>query len=333
MAGPDRDSIGQRAAAGEEGAFQREVAGVLPLETMFATGWWSLAMQFSVRASLEQFTLPHPGGEGRSKISVAAPAMVPPDAKVPVLYVVDGDLLFGMAAEIARAMTDVGVLPPFYVVGIGYDADYAEFLKLRTADLTPPLDPGALEAMGNVGTMIGGERNGGADALLAFLVDTLRLEIAARYPGTNGSEQILFGHSLGGLFAAHALLTRPEAFATFIASSPSLHWNGFALLQQVPAFRNRLRALPHQPRVFVDVGGKEQELPTSVPDDFAGTLEEAQAWIKASRMVDAAKEFAEALEDAGVADLRHIAFAEEDHTSVVPSAIIHGMRFALGRGD
>src|SRR3546814_12833110 len=80
-------------------------------------------MQFSVRASLEQFTLPHPGGEGQFKISVAAPAMVLPDARVPVLYVADGDLLFGLAAEIARAMMNVGVLPPFYVVGLGYDAD------------------------------------------------------------------------------------------------------------------------------------------------------------------------------------------------------------------
>lgn len=289
-------------------------------------------MQFSIRASLEQFALPHPGGEGRFKISVAAPAMVPPDVAVPVLYVVDGDLLFGMAAEIARAMTNVGVLPPFYVVGIGYDADYAEFLKLRTADLTPPLDPEALETMGNVGAMIGSERNGGADVLLGFLADTLKGEIAARYPATTGGEQILFGHSLGGLFSAHALLTRPDAFSAFLVSSPSLYWNEFAILQFLPAFAERLAALPRQPRVFVDVGGKEQDLPTSVAEGFAGTLEEAQAWIKAARMVDAAKEFAEALGEAGVADLHHIAFAEEDHTSVVPSAIIHGMRFALGRG-
>jgi len=289
-------------------------------------------MQFSIRASLEQFALPHPDGEGRFKISVAAPAMVPPDAGVPVLYVVDGDLLFGMAAEIARAMTNVGVLPPFYVVGIGYDADYAEFLKLRTADLTPPLDPELQETMGNVGAMIGSERNGGADVLLGFLADTLKGQIAVRYPATNGGEQILFGHSLGGLFSAHALLTRPDAFSAFLVSSPSLYWNEFAILQLLPAFAERLAALPRQPRVFVDVGGKEQDLPTSVAEGFAGTLEEAQAWIKAARMVDAAKEFAAALGEAGVADLHHIAFAEEDHTSAVPSAIIHGMRFALGRG-
>lgn len=290
-------------------------------------------MQFSVRASLDQFTLPHPGGEGQFKISVAEPAAPPSEAPVPVLFVADGDLLFGMAAEIARATINVGVVPPYYVVGIGYDADYSDFLKLRTADLTPPLDPAALEAMGKVGAMIGSERNGGADELLAFVLETLSPQIADRYPRTRGGEQILFGHSLGGLFSAHALLTRPDALTTFIVSSPSLHWNNFAILRQVPDFAERLASLPRQPRVFINVGGKEQDPPTRLAPGFEGTLEEAQAWIKAARMVDAASEFAEALKDAGLSDVRYLAFAEEDHVSVVPSALIHGMRFALNCED
>src|SRR3546814_3650709 len=70
------------------------------------------------------------------------------------------------------------------------------------------------------------------------------------------------------LFAAHALLTRPGAFDAFIVSSPSLYWNQFAILQHLPAFKDRLASLPHPPRAFVDVGGKEQNLPTSVPDGF-----------------------------------------------------------------
>jgi predicted alpha/beta superfamily hydrolase len=286
-------------------------------------------MQFSVRASLEQFTLPHPGGEGQLKISVAAPTAEPPNAEVPVLYVVDGDFLYGMAAELMRAVSSVAGFPACYVVGIGYDAAYTDFLKMRTADLSPPIGADALEAMGALGAAIGGDRNGGADAFLAFLVDTLGPDIATRYPQTVGGERILFGHSLGGLFAANALLTRPDAFSAFIVSSPSLWWDGFSIFQKLPAFKERLSALSRQPRVFVDVGGKEQDPPTSVPQGLGVTLEQAQAQIRASRMVDAAREFADALSEAGVADLRHVAFAEEDHVSVAPSAIIHGMRFAL----
>jgi predicted alpha/beta superfamily hydrolase len=288
-------------------------------------------MQFSVRASLEQFTLPHPSGEGELTISVAAPAVEAPGAGVPVLYVVDGDLLFGLAAEIARAVSSVAGFPAYYVVGIGYDAPYADVLKRRTADLSPPIGAEALAAMGALGAAIGGDRNGGADAFLAFLTDRLRPEIATRFPQTAGGNQVLFGHSLGGLFAANALLTRPGSFSAFLVSSPSLWWNGFSILGELAAFKDRLAALPSQPRVFVDVGAKEQELPTSVPEGLGVTLEDAQAQFRAARMVDAAREFAGALRDAGVADLRHVAFAEDDHVSSAPAAMLHGMRFALGR--
>ena len=287
-------------------------------------------MQFSVRASLEQFALAHPSGEGQVRISVAAPAVEAPTAGVPVLYVVDGDMLFGLAAEIARAVSSVAGFPAHYVVGIGYDAAYADFLKRRTADLTPPIGAEALASLGGLAAAIGGEQSGGADAFLAFLAETLQPEIAARYPQTAGGDRILFGHSLGGLFAAHALLTRPHSFSAFIVGSPSLWWNGFAILEELPAFRDRLAALSRQPRVFVDVGAREQELPTSVPEGIGVTLAEAQAQIRASRMVDAAREFADALRDAGVEALRHIAFAEDDHVSAAPAGMLHGMRFALG---
>lgn len=288
-------------------------------------------MQFSVRASLEQFTLAHPIREGLLQISVAAPAVEALDAAVPVLYVVDGDILFGLAAEIARAVSTVEGFPAYYVVGVGYDAAFADVMRLRTADLAPPISAESLEGLGMFGTAIGGENSGGADAFLAFLVETLRPEIAARYPQTAGGAPILFGHSLGGLFAANALLTRPESFASFIVSSPSLWWDGFSILQKLPAFKERLAALPQQPRVFVDVGAKEQDMPTSVPEGRGLTLEEAQAQVSAARMFDGARDFANALRGAGLLNLRHVAFAEDDHVSAAPTAILHGMRFALGR--
>jgi predicted alpha/beta superfamily hydrolase len=288
-------------------------------------------MQSPVRATLDQFTLPHPSGDGQLTISIAAPTVASPDGGVPVLYLVDGDVTFGIAAEIARILTSVTAFPAYYVVGIGYGASYADFLKLRTADLSPAISTEALQGLGTIGEAIGGERSGGAETFLTFLTDTLRPEMAARYPETVQGESILFGHSLGGLFAANALLTQPDAFSAFLISSPSLWWDDFSLLRKLPAFEARLKTLQDQPRVFVDVGGKEQDLPTSVPDGLGVTLEQAQAQIRTARMVDAATEFAESLGDAGVVSLRNIVFAEEDHVSVASTAILHGMRFALQR--
>jgi len=53
-------------------------------------------------------------------------------------------------------------------------------MKLRTADLAPPISAEALENLGAFGAAVGGESSGGADAFLAFLTDKLRPEIAAR---------------------------------------------------------------------------------------------------------------------------------------------------------
>ena len=44
------------------------------------------------------------------------------------------------------------------------------------------------------------------------------------------------GHSLGGLFAVHTLLTRPELFNAYIAASPALQWDNFLLIGRAREF-------------------------------------------------------------------------------------------------
>jgi hypothetical protein len=46
-------------------------------------------------------------------------------------------------------------------------------------------------------------------------------------------------------------------------------------------------------------------------------------------MVDAVPEFTAALREAGLADVAHYIFDGEDHGSVVPAAIMRGLRFAV----
>jgi len=285
-------------------------------------------MSFSLQAPVDQFELPHPSGNGSFKISVARAAHVPEGASVPVLYVLDADVGFALAAEVARLRGIMGMLPTAMVVGIGYGVDFAEFAKLRTADLTPPLSEAGRAALGSMSSFIG-DQDGGADAFLAFLADTLAPEIGRRYPEASATDRILFGHSLGGLFTAYALLNRPDAFTTFLANSPSLWWDGFAILGHLPAFAEKLARLDRQPRVLIGVGGKEQDLPTKVPAGVAMSLAEVQAVVTASRMVDAVPEFAAALAGAGLTGVEHVIYADEDHGSVVPAAMMRGLRFAV----
>ncbi|NIJ38709.1 hypothetical protein FHR22_003433 [Sphingopyxis panaciterrae] len=285
-------------------------------------------MSFSIQAQVDRFELPHPRGTGHFQISVSRPAHSPEGGDVPVLFVLDADIGFALAAEIARLRGVAGMLPTAMVVGIGYGADFAEFAKLRTADLTPPLSEAGREALGDMTSFIG-DSDGGADAFLDFLTLILAPEIARRYPEASASNRILFGHSLGGLFTAYALLTRPDAFSTFLANSPSLWWDGFAILGHLAAFAERLARLDRQPRALIGVGAKEQEMPAKVPAGMAMSLEQVQAIVTASRMVDAVPEFTAALREAGLTGVAHVIYDDEDHSSVIPAALMRGLRFAV----
>lgn len=283
---------------------------------------WSAPNQ----ALVEQFDLPRPGGGRPFRISMARHAGESPDrAEVPVLFVMDADFEFALAAEIVRLATMGGARQGAIVVGVGYGTtDFAAFSRLRTADLTPPVDDGNVRAMGSLTGLIG-DRYGGAHALLTFLIDTLTPEIARRCPEASTWNHGLFGHSFGGLFAAYALLNRPDAFAAFFAASPSLWWNGFALFDGLPAFATRLAALARKPRLFVSVGGGEQGL--AVEGGLSG--DDLPALMAGWRMVDAACEFVEAVRGAGLADARYAVFADEDHVSVIPAAMMRSVRHFL----
>ena len=237
-------------------------------------------------------------------------------------------MFFGVAAEIARQRAIGGMFPTISVVGIGYAAEFLEVVELRTADMTPPMSQAASDALGNFRSFVG-EQSGGADAFLAFIVDVLRPELIRRYPELSAANSMLFGHSLGGLFSAHALLTRPDAFSVFLASSPSIWWDGFAIMKRVPGFAERLKGLAVQPRVFINVGAREQDVPTEVPAIVKWSLAEMQALVASSRMVDGAREFADALRKIGLKDVEHVAFPDEDHSSVVPAALSRALSFAL----
>ena len=292
------------------------------------------AMNSPIQIDVEQFEMPHPSGTGSLQISVARhPHLADGDRIVPVLFVLDADMVFALTAEIARLRGTGNMLPTAMVVGVGYGASFAEMTKLRTADLTLPLSEARKQSMGAGLADMMGDKDGGAEAFLTFLTDILAPEIERRYPEASLNERFLFGHSLGGLFTAYALLARPEAFSAFLCSSPSLWWDQFAILNRLPDFVGRLAALQVQPRAMISVGAKEQDVPTKVPPGLDMPLDAVQAIVAASRMVDGAAEFASALRDAGLRDAHHVAFDGEDHASAIPAAIMRGLVVALPASD
>ena len=243
----------------------------------------------------------------------------------PILIVLDSGITFGTAVESAIFRGAMGALMPAVIVGVGYDADLLATMRLRTRDMTPPAPA---DKYAEMAPMMGTEF-GGADAFLTFIVDELIPEVRLRAPEASERRRILFGHSLGGLFTAHALLTRPDTFETFVASSPSLWWNDFTTLNLLDGFKARLAATGARPRVLVDVAAREQDEPDQPAPGM--TLDATRARVREARMVDAGREFAEALKSFPLAELKFVCFADEDHGSVVPAAVGRAVTFALAR--
>jgi hypothetical protein len=166
-----------------------------------------------------------------------------PAGPQPVIILLDGDAHFHHTTGVARFLADQGRMPRALVVAVPNTTD-------RTRDLTPPvLGAPALRAQFPTA--------GGADRMLAFLVDELLPEVERTYGPI--PFKVLIGHSFGGLFAAHAMFARPGAFDAYIAISPSLWWDGERLADSLAAHAT---ASGSQSWFYATMGGLEPDQQT-----------------------------------------------------------------------
>ena len=135
------------------------------------------------------------------------------DETYPVVYLLDGPSHFHHTTGTARFLARNGRMPDVIVVAIP-NTD-------RTRDLSPPVHSDTGPARPNAG---------GADNFLEFISAELKPFIDDNYRTRPYS--ILIGHSLGGLFANHALVHRPDVFNAYVSISPSLWWDEQRLVAQ-----------------------------------------------------------------------------------------------------
>jgi uncharacterized protein len=202
------------------------------------------------------------------RIFVSFPTTGMPDDGYPVLYVLDGNAMFAGFAE-ARRIQEYYDVGKALVVGVGYPGDQAYDVR-RLNDYTPPLldpPPANLRRLAKY-------KSGGQDKFLDFLTGKLRTEIGKRYK-INLDRQSLFGHSLGGLLALHALFTRPQAFYSLVAASPSLEWNEQGVLREERDFTARLTSgkVPKSSRLMVVVGGSDIDDDPYMAEAFAKRMD------------------------------------------------------------
>lgn len=237
-----------------------------------------------------------------------------------VLYVLDADLCFGTALEMTRLMHQLyGELPPILVVGIAYGGgDPRRQAQLRNRDFTPTSMAQYEHMLGAGGAPLlpEGRRMGRAEQFLEFLRQDVRPFVERRF-GVGAQDSILFGSSLGGLFAMWAFLSAPDSFANYLAVSPALWWDGemlFALEDAKNAARAELDA-----GLFLAVGALEEDPRVPMLREF--------------KMVSNVARMAERLSGRAFPALRlgSEIIAGETHTSVIPAALTRGLRHLTRR--
>lgn len=167
---------------------------------------------------------------------------------------------------------------------------------------------------------------GGADDFLDFIENTVKPTAKARFPRAIFSREALYGHSLGGLFALHALFSRPLSYDCYIASSPSIWYSDRWILQQARKFVDGKEDLKgHPPTLLLYSGSLEQDPPRrrgQTDEDYAKWL----AWINPLRMCDNAVELRAMLRYC--TRLQHVSLAMyegEDHMSVMACSMSRGL--------
>ena len=195
---------------------------ILLVVATFATAFVSAAVAADTPLPAhESFTLDSARLKEVRRINVYTPPVYGANkgARYPVLYMPDG----GVAEDFPHVAADVdaairaGEMQPMIVVGI----ENTE----RRRDMTGPTEVDSDRKIA--------VRVGGSAAFRAFIADELMPDVRRRYR-TNGKTAIV-GESLAGLFVLETLFAQPKLFDTYIALSPSLWWNGQALVRDAAA--------------------------------------------------------------------------------------------------
>lgn len=234
---------------------------------------------------------------------ITEPALPPPPAGYPVIYVLDGNATFATIADAVRLQTR----PPHgmdaaLVVAIGYEGDQPFVNTSRYRDFTTPADVGTLPKRQSAEPW---PANGGADSFADMIEHEVKPLIASQY-AVDPARQTLFGHSLGGFFALHCLFSRPQSFSAFFAGSPSLWWHARELFSRLPAFEQALAKCTIKPRLTIGFGG----------DELDDMLEDGRAMAGHLRAIP---NF----------DFRYVEVDGEEHITVLPALLSRLVTFAL----
>lgn len=181
----------------------------------------------------QQITSAYNNKNYRLRILLPAKYTEADSVRYPVLYVLDGDYSTDIFSSTLHLFSLAPELKDVIIITI--DAvckTHEQWLASRYYDYTPTADPQADTAIAAfMKTAV--VPSGGAAAFLQTLENQMMPWVEKHYK-TN-ADKGLFGHSLGGLFAAYCLVQQPSLFKHYSINSPSLWWKQGEMAKQFAA--------------------------------------------------------------------------------------------------
>ncbi len=237
-----------------------------------------------------------------------------PDRRYPVLFTTDAPqsilLMRGLQTRLRageRGMADA------IIVGLGYSVG-DDGTHSRRRDYTPSPN-GDIDARPTSSKPV---EYGQAEGYLLHLKEEVFPFLESRYR-IDPKRRIYAGHSYGGLFGTHVLLTDPTMFQKYILLSPSLWYDRRLMIARERGFAMRNKDLPAE--AYFMIGGEE-----TVPDPDTEPFGNSRM-----AMVEDMDEMVRMLKSRNYPSLKvqQKVFPGEDHGSVYADAIKTGMEWAL----
>ncbi len=234
--------------------------------------------------------------------------------RYPVLFVTDANYAFPVVRNIAQRLNKHAGMEEVIVVGLSYaNGDGGVYSRRRDYTPTTPRKhdyrsdmPGRQPAFGEAkayGQFISGE-------VFPFIASNYRV---------NMQRKVFIGHSYGSLLGLQFLLTEPRTFEHYILGSPSLWYDAGIMFEREQAYAASHKDLPAS--VFFGIGGLEK---------LAAGKKRSRAEEDADMLADV-REFDGKLTSRKFPNLktRLRVFEDEDHASVFPFVLTHGLRAYL----
>lgn len=208
------------------------------------------------------------------------------DAKFPVIYVLDGEGRDQHIVPTARFLFLSGKMPKVIIVGVANIDRNHDFLS---------------DSSQNAPT------GGGADKFLKFFESELIPYVDKNF--RTEAYRVLIGHSYGGLFAMHTLLSEPELFDAYIAIDPSIWYNKHAILKSAE-------------KEFASVKDWDRSL-FITGRDVEGMKQMGITNLDSAMKVISPKEL----------NWKIASYEGEDHGSVTFKSVYDGLRFLFDAGE